>query len=75
MINQAFPFVWHNPLTDKDEISLGMTLRDYFAAKALPSVINYWMHPDPSKVDLPEVALAIAGEAYDMADAMMKARR
>ena len=74
MINQAFPLVWHNPLTDKDEISLGMTLRDYFAAKALPKIIDCWMQPVQDTFDLPEVAEAIAHEAYQMADAMMRAR-
>lgn len=40
----------------------GMTLRDYFAAKAMPELIG-WGEPDD-----------IAVKAYKYADAMMKAR-
>lgn len=44
----------------------GMTLRDYFAAKALPS---YWSDPDVvGNLD------TAAAWAYDMADAMLEAR-
>jgi hypothetical protein len=44
----------------------GMTLRDYFAAKALPS---YWSDPDVAgNLD------TAAAWAYEMADAMLKAR-
>lgn len=70
MINQAFPFVWHNPLTDKDEISLGMTLRDYFAVRAMEIALPefYAQYPDN---DWQEQA---AKETYRIADAMMKAR-
>jgi hypothetical protein len=41
----------------------GMTLRDYFAAKSLPPLMSAYEDMD-----------AIAGVAYKMADAMMKAR-
>ena len=44
----------------------GMTLRDYFAAKAMQS---YWADPDVAD-DL----ITAAAWAYDMADAMLKAR-
>ncbi len=40
----------------------GMTLRDYFAAKAMPECIG-WGEPDE-----------ICAKAYEYADAMMKAR-
>jgi hypothetical protein len=43
----------------------GMTLRDYFAAKAMQGILA-----DPST---PEI-MDIAGAAYEVADAMMKAR-
>ena len=43
----------------------GMTLRDYFAAKAMQGMLA-----DPST---PEI-MDIAGAAYEVADAMMKAR-
>ena len=43
----------------------GMTLRDYFAAKAMQGMLA-----DPST---PEI-MDIAGAAYEVADAMLKAR-
>jgi hypothetical protein len=43
--------------------SNGMTLRDYFAAKSLPHLMSSYEDMD-----------GIAGAAYKMADAMMKAR-
>jgi hypothetical protein len=41
----------------------GMTLRDYFAAKAMQGLMD-------AAMPMPE----IAGAAYEMADAMLKAR-
>jgi len=46
----------------------GMTLRDYFAAKAMMAIIA---HPDSDGDKPPAV---FAKTAYVMADAMMKAR-
>lgn len=45
----------------------GMTLRDYFAAKAMQS-----MNVRPDYVDAPAVVIAL--DAYALADAMLKAR-
>ena len=45
----------------------GMTLRDYFAAKAMQGILN-----DPSWRGL--VCKTVAETAYEMADAMLKAR-
>jgi hypothetical protein len=45
----------------------GMTLRDYFAAKALQGLIA--TAEDPYKI-----RTALATEAYDLADAMLKER-
>jgi len=57
----AFPHKWET--TDGTTvIAKGMTLRDYFAAKAMPELIG-WGEPDD-----------IAVKAYKYADAMMKAR-
>jgi hypothetical protein len=50
-----------------DETSYGMTLRDYFAAKAMAVLLS-----DQSKKD--ESYEVIAGTAYIAADAMMIAR-
>jgi len=57
---------------DFDESELcpqsGMTLRDYFAAKALPAIINEPSMASDFGRDF------IARQAYLMADAMLKAR-
>lgn len=47
----------------------GMTLRDYFAAKSLPSAYAWALtQPEEDHWEL------TASEAYNMADAMLKAR-
>jgi len=46
----------------------GMTLRDYFAAKAMQS-----MNSRPDYEDAPADAIAL--DAYALADAMMEARK
>ena len=47
----------------------GMTLRDYFAAKAMQGICNSRSHSE-----LKGHAIASAKVAYELADAMMKAR-
>lgn len=47
----------------------GMTLRDYFAAKAM---ITFWM--DPEITDCNRDLDSVARWSYEMADAMLKAR-
>jgi hypothetical protein len=51
----------------------GMTLRDYFAAKAMQVVLA----PNPATGQSPHVTdlRSIAEDAYLMADAMLKARQ
>jgi hypothetical protein len=51
----------------------GMTLRDYFAAKAMQGGIDLVPHMATPKVDK-SVPQIIAEMAYEYADAMMKAR-
>ena len=65
-----------------------MTLRDYFAAKAMPICYQYWMndfyHPDyEDAVDRNSEGRScfdthskqlIAEDSYELADAMLKAR-
>ena len=53
----AFPIVGQWGVSEQ-----GMTLRDYFAAKAMPECIG-WGEPDE-----------ICAKAYEYADAMLKAR-
>jgi hypothetical protein len=57
----AFPSGYYVPENQ------GMTLRDYFAAKAMQGICA----SDPS---IAMTNARIAAEAYDLADAMMKAR-
>lgn len=47
---------------------MGMDLRDYFAAKAMQGICA---HPDTWGFTIPSVAT----RAYEMADAMLKARQ
>jgi hypothetical protein len=64
----AFPS--GNEVTLGDLISSGhkgMTLRDYFAAKAMQGIMASGIYPTGIMFDT-------AKEAYEMADAMMKAR-
>ena len=49
-------------------IAGGMTLRDYFAAKAMQGLCAHPESPDWDESD-------IAKSAYDQADAMLKARK
>lgn len=58
----AFPTPTHNLQND------GMTLRDYFAAKAMQGLLA-------TDIDCgPKYAQIIADNAYGMADVMLKAR-
>ena len=73
MNTPAFPTV----MIDKPEG--GMTLRDYFAAKAMQALL---MQPDrvadaitSLKLDKNEVANHVSLGAYHFADAMLKARK
>jgi hypothetical protein len=61
----AFPTT--KPLDYWGDPNQGMTLRDYFAAKAMQS-----MNSREDYVDAPADAIAL--DAYALADAMLKAR-
>jgi hypothetical protein len=62
----AFPQCAYNMKGGYD-ITGGMTLRDYFAAQALQGIMASGIYPTGIMFDT-------AKEAYEMADAMMKAR-
>ena len=76
----AFPFIDSaSPLEHP-----GMTLRDYFAAKAMPSAIEYWAQKNAGGEGGNFVwqmhqasadCLGAAVLAYRMADAMIKVRQ
>lgn len=52
------------------EVTNGMDLRDYFAAKAMQSLCQAWISTD-NNLSFSEVAKA----SYNAADAMMEARK
>jgi len=63
----AFPVVGENgPYGEGDFITVGMSLRDYFAAKAMQAMFNFPDYKDWSY-------FAISTHAYKLADAMLKA--
>jgi hypothetical protein len=69
----AFPLntpKWHESVSDKGfdgiDFTMGMTLRDYFAARAMQSMLNAGISSDQYEED--------AIQAYAVADAMLKAR-
>jgi hypothetical protein len=73
----AFP-AHHYDLADEEQ---GMTLRDYFAAQAMPlALAEYRMVTNSTKSAMgadwgtPYGLSSIANKAYEMADAMLKAR-
>jgi hypothetical protein len=63
----AFPAM-HFDLADNEH---GMTLRDYFAAKAMVAFIN----KDEWQSTVGDVSENVAFNSYAMADAMLKARK
>jgi len=73
----AFPC--ERQLTDQDVLAFeGMTLRDYFAAEALNTMLGQYdftfFEDDKSEKEGETFALIVAKNAYSMADAMLKAR-
>lgn len=74
--NAAFPGYTMNMDTKMVSFHEGMTLRDYFAAKAMQGLIGCpdWRENAGEDVDMdPSDYTAIT--AYVMADAMLKARK
>ena len=67
----AFPSMYDQTFEQNFGHEAGMTLRDYFAAKAMSAVANgYWSNPNMSGLSPHN----IADEAYQLADAMIAAR-
>jgi hypothetical protein len=52
----------------------GMDLRDYFAAKALQSLMQNFLAKELDEVDPTGWMAGLATDSYTMADAMMEAR-
>jgi hypothetical protein len=64
----AFPYEYFDGQLNKQRVMAGMTLRDYFAAKAMQAILSNPNCPGHIK------ELEIVEFAYLTADAMMKAR-
>jgi len=71
---QAFPCInpGHDSNWDKRDIIQGMTLRDYFAGKALTGMLA---NVQLSKTTSPHVLAVFARDSYSLADAMLEARK
>ncbi len=66
----AFPFV-----DGFNQPSPGMTLRDYFAAKALVGICHFWVQARTEVSTIADPNPKIVAEmAYEFADAMLEAR-
>ena len=64
---KAYPFIHKHPTTGNTKLEEGMDLRDWFAGLALQGLVASGTYPTGIMFDT-------AKEAYQMADAMMKAR-
>ena len=64
------------PVTSGGVNCMGMTLRDYFAAQAMPDVMHDWRvdRANSSEFVFDEDVWLMARDCYLMADAMLKAR-
>lgn len=76
MINDGGPAFPETGERGKAAGGEGMTLRDYFAAKALPAMYRvFWGDIRAFGATVPEDwEMGIARDAYKLADAMLKAR-
>lgn len=76
----AFPHEEYNPHSEQaralDWQTSGMTLRDYFAAQALPGIVTLDMNDAPGVMPKKgeDGNQAIARVAYSLADAMLAER-
>ncbi|WZB76782.1 hypothetical protein WJ972_15565 [Achromobacter insuavis] len=66
----AFPFVEPDTMVN---VAVGMTLRDYFAAKAMQGWLSSY-GPDDKHPASAGDAVFVARRSYAMADAMLTAR-
>ena len=66
--NKTEPAFPQNPETMRWASEQGMSLRDYFAAKAMQGMMAYPMHPQSDEH-------MFARDAYTLADAMLEARK
>jgi len=72
MANNERAFPWCGDLNDCPTMNLGMTLRDYFAAKAMQAILSSDRYL--GLIGINRFEQRTAEDAYKMADAMLKAR-
>jgi hypothetical protein len=71
---KAFPTT--KPLDSWGDPNAGMDLRDYFAAKALPPLLQDYLKSMDWLIDVPMEHFSMATKvAYQIADEMIKARK
>ena len=74
----AFPLSTVDPYERSVTTCDGMTLRDYFAAKAMQAIyaaqVEWQSTGCPADAESLQVMEDVAGDAYALADAMLKAR-
>ena len=66
---KAYPFQHKNPTSGLVSESQGMDLRDYFAAKAMQSIVSV-LHQGIRPSDIKTMCV----DSYTIADAMLEAR-
>jgi hypothetical protein len=70
----AFPVEYYDAQLDKRRVMQGMTLRDYFAAKAMQGLMSRKEQGGFDFAVYEKDAMRVSMWAYDLADAMLKAR-
>lgn len=73
-IPKAFPYMQQRPDGVVVDCDYGMDLRDYFAAKAMQSLINDEKLKETIVAMNQHISKTIPRLAYEYADTMMKAR-
>ena len=74
MNQPAFPTAQYADGVRPSGFDNGMTLRDYFAARAMQSLITNFLAKELDETDPTGWMEGLAMDSYSMADAMMKAR-
>jgi hypothetical protein len=76
---QAFPFIEPHEDDAVKAYHPGISLRDYFAAKAMQALLPIWRSDLEDELNIINneggTPTSISEEAYAMADAMLKARQ
>lgn len=70
----AFPVQEFNSDGTPATLTIGMTLRDYFAAAALPAIVAAYVEANGRCVGTDHIHYNCTAHAYRMADAMLAAR-